>query len=333
MVDVRPFRAVGLLTCTLLLGLGVVVSVAFGAAPIPMDAVVDALVAPDGSVDHLTVRTLRVPRALIAVAVGAALGTAGALIQGVTRNPLASPGILGINAGAALAVVGATFLTGGRGALAYAVLAFLGAGVTGAAVYLLGSLGRTGATPIRLILAGAAATALLTSLTMALLLLDQGTLEQIRFWLAGSLAGRDMGLFLHLLPALAVGMVLALAVGSRITTLALGEDVAAGLGQHTTAVKLAAAASVTLLAGGAVAVAGPIGFIGLVIPNAVRPLVGVDYRWVLPYSAVTGALLLLVADVAARLVIRPEEMPVGVMTALVGGPVFIYLARKKVGEA
>lgn len=333
MADVRPFRALGLLTCTLLLGLGMVVSVAFGAAPIPLDAVVDALLAPDGSVDHLTVRTLRVPRALIAVAVGAALGTAGALIQGVTRNPLASPGILGINAGAALAVVGATFLTGASGALVYAGLAFLGAGVTGGAVYLLGSLGRTGATPIRLILAGAAATALLTSLTMALLLLDQGTLEQIRFWLAGSLAGRDLDLFLHLLPPLAVGMVLALAVGSRITTLALGEDVAAGLGQHTTAVKLAAAASVTLLAGGAVAVAGPIGFIGLVIPNAVRPLVGVDYRWVLPYSAVTGALLLLVADVAARLVIRPEEMPVGVMTALVGGPVFIYLARKKVGEA
>ncbi|MFP3948454.1 MAG: FecCD family ABC transporter permease, partial [Longimicrobiales bacterium] len=216
---------------------------------------------------------------------------------------------------------------------AYAAVAFVGAGVTAVVVYLMGSLGGAAPASVKLVLAGAAVTALLTSLTTAVLLVDQQTLEQIRFWLAGSVAGRDLGLFLHLLPFLVVGMLLALLLGKPITTLSLGEDVARGLGQHTGRVKLVAAGSVALLAGSAVAVAGPIGFIGLVIPNAVRPLVGLDYRWILPYSAIAGAILLLVADVAARLVLRPEEMPVGVMTALIGGPVFIYLARTRVGTS
>ncbi len=329
----RRFHGPGLIAGLVLLGLCVLGSMAAGAASIPLDVVVRSLIAPDGSVEHLTVRGLRLPRAVVAVAVGGSLGMAGAIMQGLTRNRLASPGILGVNAGAALAVVTATFVMGGESPLVYAGLAFLGAGVTAVAVYLLGSVGRAASAHVRLVLAGAAVTALLTSLTTALLLVDQGTLEQIRFWLAGSVGGREPEVLVRLLPALAVGMALALFLGKPITTLTLGEDVARGLGQDTGRIKLLAAASVALLAGGSVAVAGPIGFIGLVIPNAVRPLVGVDYRWILPYSAVAGAVLLLVADVAARLVIRPGEMPVGVMTALVGGPAFVYLARTKVGEA
>lgn len=313
------------------LGLCVMVSMAAGAADIPLEVVVASLVAPDGSVEHLTVRTLRLPRALVAVAVGASLGIAGAVMQGLTRNPLASPGILGVNAGAALAVVGATLLMGGESPFVYAGLAFVGAAVTAAAVYLLGSVGGAGPSSVRLVLAGAAVTALLMSLTTAILIVDRQTLEQIRFWLAGSVAGRDPDLFLRLLPFLAAGAVAALLLAGSITALSLGEEVARGLGQHTSRVKLAATVSVALLAGGSVAVAGPIGFIGLVVPNAVRPFVGVDYRWILPYSAVFGAVLLLLADIAARLVIRPAEMPVGVMTALVGGPVFVYLVRARVG--
>ncbi|MDX1568193.1 MAG: iron ABC transporter permease, partial [Longimicrobiales bacterium] len=316
----RKLLAPGLGIGLVALGACMLFSMATGAARIPLDTVLSSLVAPDGSIEHLTVRTLRLPRAVVAIAVGASLGLAGAVMQGLTRNPLASPGILGVNAGAALAVVGATFLVGVGSPLANAALAFLGAGVTAVVVYLMGSLGGAAPASVKLVLAGAAVTALLTSLTTAVLLVDQQTLEQIRFWLAGSVAGRDLELFFHLLPFLGAGMIVALFLGKPITTLSLGEDVARGLGQHTGRVKLVAAGSVALLAGSAVAVAGPIGFIGLVIPNAVRPLVGRDYRWILPYSAIAGAILLLVADMAARVVIRPEEMPVGVMTALIGGP-------------
>jgi iron complex transport system permease protein len=251
-------------------------------------------------------------------------------MQGLTRNPLADPGILGINAGAAMAVVITVFLCGTSSLSLYAWCAFLGAGVTAVLVYWLGSLGRGGLTPLNLTIAGAAITALLSSLTTGILILSQQTLDEIRFWLAGSVAGRDFTLFLQVLPYIAVGLVVAFALGRQITTLSLGEDVAQGLGQRTAWVKLIAALSVVLLAGSSVAAAGPIGFIGLVIPHTVRFLVGVDYRWILPYSAVFGAILLLLADISARLLIAPQELPVGVMTAILGAPFFIYLARWKV---
>jgi iron complex transport system permease protein len=172
--------------------------------------------------------------------------------------------------------------------------------------------------------------ALLSSFTTLLLLLNQRTLEEVRFWLAGSVAGRDLGLLAQAAPYLAVGLVMAMALGRQITTISLGDDIAKGLGQNTAWVKGLAAIAVVLLAGGAVAVAGPIGFIGLVIPHAVRVFTGVDYRWVLPYAALSGAIFLLIADVAGRLVLRPMELPVGVMTALIGGPFFIYLVRWRV---
>ena len=327
----RPVLLLGLPLLAGLLGLALMSSIAFGAADIAPADVWAALFAFDpSSTEHLIIRTLRLPRAAVAALVGAALGVAGALMQGLTRNPLADPGILGIETGAALGVVGAVFFLGIGSLYLYALFAFAGAALTALAVYALGSLGRGGPTPLKITVAGAALTALLSSLTTAMLILNQRTLEEVRFWLAGSVAGRDLGLLLQAAPYLLAGLVLALALGRQITTIALGDDVARGLGQRTGWVKALAAVATVLLAGGAVAVAGPVGFVGLVIPHAVRFLVGQDYRWVLPYAALVGASFLILADIAARLILRPLELPLGVMTALIGGPFFIYLVRWRV---
>jgi iron complex transport system permease protein len=321
----------GLALLLALLLLAMLPSVAFGAADIgPLD-VWSALAAfqPD-STNHLIIRSLRVPRALAAALVGAALALAGALMQGLTRNPLADPGILGIEAGAALGVVGAVFFLNIDSLYLYALFASAGAALTAAAVYGLGSLGRGGPTPLKITVAGAAITALLSSITTGMLLLNQRTLEEVRFWLAGSLAGRDLALLAQVSPYMLAGLALALALGRQITALSLGEDVALGLGQRTAWVKGLAALATVLLAGSAVALAGPIGFVGLIIPHIVRLLIGVDYRWVLPYAALVGAIFLVLADLAARLLLRPLELPVGVMTALIGGPFFVYLVRWRV---
>jgi iron complex transport system permease protein len=332
---VRFLRSRYALLLGLLIGSGalffcLLVSVRFGAAQIGTVEVIEAFTDYDGSEEDLIIRTLRVPRALIAALVGASLGVAGALMQGLTRNPLADPGILGIEAGAALAVVGAVFFLGVSSLSTYALFAFVGAGATAVVVYGLGSLGRGGMSPMKITIAGAAMAAFLGSMTTAMLILNQRTLDEIRFWLAGSVAGRDLDLLLQVLPYIVVGLLLALALGRQITTLTLGDDVATGLGQRTVWVKVGAAVAVVLLAGSAVAVAGPVGFVGLIVPHLVRFFVGVDYRWVLPYSILVGAILLVSADIAARLVLRPQELPLGVMTALVGAPFFIYLARWRV---
>jgi iron complex transport system permease protein len=327
----RPMLLLGLLLFSAILALALMSSIAFGAADIaPLD-VWQAIVAfnPE-STEHLIIRTLRLPRAAVAALVGAALATAGALMQGLTRNPLADPGILGIETGAALGVVAAVFFLNIGSLSLYALFAFAGAALTAIAVYTLGALGRGGPTPLKITIAGAALTALLSSLTTGMLIFNQRTLEEVRFWLAGSVAGRDLSLLLQASPYLLAGLVLALALGRQITTIALGDDIAKGLGQRTGSVKGLSAVATVLLAGGAVAVAGPIGFVGLVVPHAVRFLVGQDYRWILPYAALVGAIFLLLADVAARLVLRPTELPVGVMTALIGGPFFVYLVRWRV---
>ncbi|MGB3309050.1 MAG: iron ABC transporter permease [Nodosilinea sp.] len=310
-----------LLACLLL-------SILLGAADIDAGTVWNALFQFDGSTDHLIIRAVRLPRAVLAVVVGAALAVAGAITQGLTRNPLAAPDILGINVGAALAMVLAVFLGGGSNG--YVGFAFAGAAIAAITVYWLGSLGRSGLTPLKLVIAGAALSYLLSSLTTGILILSQRTLDEIRFWLAGSLAGQDMASMLPVLPYLAVGLVASLALGRQLTLMSLGEEVAQGLGLQTAWVKVGAAIAVVLLAGSAVALAGPIGFVGLVVPHVVRFAIGVDYRWILPYAMISGGILLSVADTAARLVIRPQELPVGIMTALVGAPFFIYLARSKI---
>lgn len=322
-------QVVGLGVSILLLFVCLLLSITFGAADIDLSTVWQALTAFDGSTNHLIITTLRLPRALIALLVGTALAVAGALMQGLTRNPLAEPRILGISAGAALAVVAATFLIGTTSIQIYTWFAFAGAAIAAVAVYSLGSVGRGGLSPLKLVLAGAVLDYLLSALMTGILILDRRTLDEVRFWLAGSVAGRDFNILLQVLPYVLIGLIIAFSLGKQITTLTLGEDVARGLGLNTAWVKAIAIITVVLLAGSAVALAGPIGFVGLVIPHIVRFWVGVDYRWILPYAAVWGAVLLLIADLAARLIIKPQELPVGIMMALLGAPFFIYLARSQ----
>jgi iron complex transport system permease protein len=331
--SVRPWLLLlgGLPLCALLLAMALLASIAFGAADIDAATVWESIVAFDPEdTSHLIIRTLRLPRALTAAIVGASLAVAGAIMQGLTRNPLADPGLLGIQAGAAFAVVGAVFFFRISALSTYAIFAFVGGGLTAGIVYALGSAGHGGPTPLKITIAGAAVSALISSLTTAMLLFNQRTLEEVRFWLVGSVAGRDFNLISQALPYLVVGLALALILGRQITTLTLGDDVAQGLGQYTTCIKLLSAIAVVLLAGASVALAGPIGFVGLVIPHVVRFFVGVDYRWILPYSMLLGGAFLVGSDVIGRVIARPSELAVGVMTALIGGPVFIALIRWKV---
>ncbi|MGH9153613.1 MAG: FecCD family ABC transporter permease [Acidimicrobiales bacterium] len=322
-------RAVGLLVLIGALTLAALASVAYGSKPIPFGTVLDAFFAFDGANDHLIVRSLRVPRTAIGLGAGMALGLAGAVMQGVTRNPLAGPGILGVNAGASLAVVVAIYAFGISDLSVYVWFAFVGTLGASVLVYGLGSLGREGATPVKLALAGAAVTALLSALTSAVLLLDIATLDQFRFWVVGSLAGRDGDIVRQVAPFLVAGAVLALGSARSLNALSLGDDVARSLGSRIGAARAVSATSVVLLVGSAVAAAGPIGFVGLTVPHVARAICGPDYRWVLPYSAVLAPLLLLVADIVGRVLARPAELEVGIVTALVGAPFFIALVRRR----
>ncbi len=325
----RTLLLPGLLVCLGLLIVCLLWSITLGAADIAPSTVFAAIFAPDGSFQHLIIQTVRLPRVLSGALVGASLAVAGAIMQGLTRNPLADSGILGINSGAAFAVVLAVFLLGDLPLSAYAFFGFIGAAVAAVLVYALGSMGRGGATPLRLTLAGVILTAFISSFTTAILIRDRETLDQIRFWTAGALAGRDMALLAQTAPYMIAGLIGSLLISRQITTMSLGDDVAKGLGQNTLWIKGLAALVVVLLAGGAVALAGPIGFVGLVIPHLVRFIAGVDYRWIIPYSALLGAILVTVGDVGARIVIRPQELPVGVIMALLGAPFFILLARRQ----
>ena len=331
MIGSSTLLPVGLLIALAMLIVALAISIALGAADIDMGTAYAALFRYDEtSLNHLVIRTVRLPRVLAGVVVGAGLAVAGAIMQGLTANPLASPGILGINAGASFAVVLGVFLSGSSSLIMYGLLAMVGAALAAVIVYGLGSLGHGGATPLKLVLSGAIFAAFTSSFTTAILVLDQNTLDQIRFWTVGSLAGRDMELLAHTAPLIGAGLVGALLLGRQITTISLGEDVARGLGQNVTKVKALAALMVVLMAGGAVALAGPVGFVGLVVPHVVRAIVGADYRWIIPYSAIFGALLVTAADTVGRVALRPQELPLGVVLAVVGAPFFIYLARWKV---
>jgi iron complex transport system permease protein len=322
-------RVAGLAAALSLLGACALASLAIGSLDIPLGEVIAAFTSFDDSDAHVIVTELRLPRTVLGLLVGGALGAAGALMQGVTRNPLAEPGILGINAGAAFAVVAAIFLIGITSVAAYAWFALLGTAVTAVLVYALAAAGRGGATPVKLALAGAVTAWLLVSLTSAVLVFDAGTLEEFRFWLVGSIAGRDAGVALAVAPFVGAGLFLALLAGRWLNVLALGDDVARSLGQRVGMARVTAAAGFVLLAGGAVAAAGPIAFVGLAVPHLARMLVGPDYRWVVPYSIVLGAILVLSSDVLGRVVARPAEMEVGLVTALLGAPFFIWLVRRR----
>ncbi|MFG1907530.1 FecCD family ABC transporter permease [Kribbella sp. NPDC048928] len=332
----RPRRArrttliAGLVISVILLVLVCLLSVAIGSKQIPLPTVIDALRHyNESNTDHVIVRSLRVPRTLIGLLVGAALGLSGALMQGVTRNPLADPGILGVNGGAALFVVGGIYWFGLSSLTSYVWLAFVGAAAASVAVYLLGSLGREGATPVKLALAGAALTAMLGSLTTALLIGDVDTFDQFRFWSVGSFAGRGPDIAKQVAPFILVGIVLSLFCGRVLNALSLGDDVAKSLGQRVGLARAFVAVVVVLLCGAATAAAGPIGFVGLTIPHVARLVTGPDYRWILPYSAVLAPVLLLGSDVIGRVVALPGELQVGIVTAVLGAPFFIILVRRR----
>ncbi|MFP7222436.1 iron ABC transporter permease [Priestia filamentosa] len=322
-------RSLGLFLLILLLILCMCLSVLMGYTNTGIHTVINAVSHFTGSNEQIVVRTVRIPRALIATAIGSSLAISGLLLQALTKNPLASPDIIGFNAGASFFIVIGLMLFSINSLQGFTWLAFLGAAFSGIVVYLLASAGRDGLTPMKLTLAGAAIAAMFASLTQGLLVLDEQALEQMLFWLAGSVQGRDLSLLQAVLPYLIGATAVSLFLGRKLNTLAMGEEVALGLGQRTGTVKLITAVVTILLAGGAVAVAGPIGFVGIIIPQLARFVIGNDYRWLIPYSGVLGAMLLLLADIGARYVIMPEEVPVGIMTAILGTPFFIYIARRK----
>ncbi|MFC8409490.1 FecCD family ABC transporter permease [Arthrobacter sp. NPDC057259] len=329
----RSVRAGWLLATVAALVLVSAASLAVGARQLSPGTVVAALTGFDpGNGDHAVVQA-RVPRTVLGLLVGGALGLAGAAMQGVARNPLADPGILGVNAGAALAVVAGIHLAGVTSLTGYLWLAFAGAAAAAVVVYLIAAAGRGGATPVKLALAGAALSAALFSLMNVVLISSQDTLDRFRFWQVGGLAGRDWSVVLAGLPFLAAGAVIVVGAGRALNGLALGDDVARGLGQRVGLSRGVTAFGVVLLCGTATALAGPIGFVGLVVPHAVRLLSGPDYRWILPLSLVLGPCLLLLADLAGRVVLLPGEVPAGIMTALVGAPVFVWLVRRSKGAA
>ncbi|WP_233983288.1 FecCD family ABC transporter permease [Pectobacterium versatile] len=312
-----------------LLLLSIVSSLMLGQSTISFSAVFNALFHYDPQqIDHILVLTTRLSRTVIAIVVGASLAVAGALMQALTRNPLASPGIFGINAGAMFAIVLLSSLFTFSSQIALAWTAYLGAAVAGVMVYVLGTLGNARSSHLRIVLAGAAISALFISFTQALLVINQDGLDSMLFWLAGSVSGRSLSMLLPLLPYFVIALFLALLLARHLNILVAGDEIAKGLGQRTALVRALSGLYVIGLAGGAVAIAGNIGFVGLIVPHIVRRVLSADHRWLLPGCAIFGATLLLLADVVSRLLIVPQEVPVGAMTALLGAPFFIYLARR-----
>nr|WP_203665205.1 iron chelate uptake ABC transporter family permease subunit [Streptomyces parvus] len=310
-------------------------SIGLGALSIPPGDVIKALTGqPTGPRIEDVIWSVRIPRTTLGLAAGAALGLSGCVMQALTRNPLADPGILGVSAGAAFAIVIAAGVAGIGSLFGYIWFAFAGAMAASVVVYLLGRMGRSGSTPVKLALAGVAVTAVLSSLTSAVVLTDPAALDRFRFWSAGSLADQDASTVLRILPFLGLGALLALASAPALNSLALGDDVAASLGRKLGLVRLQGVVAVTLLTGAAVAVIGPVVFLGLVVPHVARVLaqyagLGPDHRWLLPLSAGLAAALLLGADILGRVIARPVEVQAGIIVAFIGGPFFIALVRRR----
>ncbi|MFG3224840.1 FecCD family ABC transporter permease [Kitasatospora sp. NPDC048194] len=318
-------RTGGLLAAVLLLTAVAALSLAVGAKELTPAQAWHGLLDP-GSPEHTVVHGMRLPRTLLGLLVGAGLGLAGAVMQALTRNPLADPGLLGINAGASAAVVTASSLLGVATFAGYVWFALAGAAAVSVAVYVVG--GGRAATPGRLALAGAALNATLYSYVSAVMLLDTTSMDRMRFWTVGSLADARPETVLKVLPFVAAGLLLALLTARPLNALALGDEAAKALGARPAAVRAAAILTVTLLCGAATAACGPIVFVGLMVPHLVRALTGPDLRWLFPYSVVLAPALFLGADVLGRVLGRPGEVQVGVVTAVLGGPFFLYFARR-----
>jgi iron complex transport system permease protein len=321
-------KIAGLFIGVIVLIIATYASIVFGVIDTNWRTLLEAYTNFSGTNEHIVIREARVPRACIAIASGACLGIAGVLLQALTKNPMADVGILGINAGASFLIVIAVAFFSISTLTALTWVGFFGASLSGTIVYVLGSLGREGATPMKLTLAGAALHALLSSLTQGILLMKESALDEVLFWLAGSVASRKLDVLFSVLPYMGVAIIGSLLIAGSMNTLLLGEDVAKGVGQRTALVKAMAGLLVVILAGCSIAVAGPIAFISLIIPHIARSLVGIDTRWMIVYSAFLGSILLLFSDILARFVAMPKELPIGVMTALLGTPFFIYAARK-----
>ncbi|WIV19132.1 iron ABC transporter permease [Paenibacillus polygoni] len=328
-IHARPVRAfltltIGLIAVILFMG----ISIAVGAADIQLSTVYESLVNfnPDVT-QHTIIHELRIPRSIADVLIGAAFAVAGAVMQGMTRNPLADSGLLGINSGAIFMIAVALAFFPEMSYNGTMIFAFVGAFIATALVYGTSSLGKARVTPIRLVLAGAAVSALLTALSQGIAIHFRLS-QDLAYWVAGGVAGIKMPQVLSILPWISFALIAAMLVSRSITLISLGDEVASGLGQKTGLIKIIGGIIVLVLAGAAVSVAGPIGFVGLVVPHLVRYIVGVDYRYIIPCSAVVGSLLMLLADIGARMINPPYETPISALFALVGVPFFLYISRK-----
>lgn len=321
-------RALGILGLLLALGALIVLSIAVGANPLSLSAVWQGFSAHDNSESAIIVWSMRIPRTVVAIVTGAAFGVAGALVQALTRNPLADPGILGVNAGAGFAVTVGVGVFGLGSVSGYIWFAFIGAAVATVLVYFIGASSGGGINPVVLVLAGVALAAVLGGITTFLTLIDPETFESIRNWNLGSVARTDISDTMTVLPFLAVGLAIAVLLSGSLNSIALGDDLAASLGTKVIRTRVLGIVSVTLLAGGATALTGGIGFVGLMVPHVVRWIVGPDQRWIITFSALFAPVLVLAADVLGRVIARPGEIEVGIVTAVIGAPVLIALVRR-----
>jgi iron complex transport system permease protein len=322
----RAIRAFGLLVSVAVLVLVALASIAIGAKELPLEQVWHGLFQDTGTYGDVVVDE-RLSRTLLGLLAGAALGLSGAVLQALTRNPLADPGLLGINAGASAAVVTGMTYFGVTSLNGYVWFAFFGAAAVGALVWFLG--GSRGATPVRLALAGTAISAALYGYLQAVMITDDAALNKMRFWTVGSLSSATDSTILQVLPFFAVGTVLALGLARPLNAVAMGDDTAKALGANLNRTRALSMLAAVMLCGAATAACGPIAFVGLMVPHVVRSFTGPDLRWILPYATILSPVLLLGADVIGRVVARPSELQVGIITAIIGGPVFIFLVRRR----
>ncbi|GAA2809248.1 FecCD family ABC transporter permease [Crossiella cryophila] len=324
----RQRRLAGLVGALVVLLVLLVASVLIGSTAIAPSVVWDALFQPSADIDQFAIRDYRLPRAVVGLVVGMALGLTGALIQALTRNPLADPGLLGLDAGASFAVTVAVGVLGVRDISGYMWFAVAGALIVTLMVLALGST-RQGSSPVLMVLAGVCVGAVLRGAGDALQLINPEAFDAMRSWNAGSIAGRPLELVWQILPFFAVALILAFAVSGPLNAMALGDELAATQGVRLTRTRVLAIIALTLLAGGATAIAGPIAFVGLMVPHVARWIVGPHQRWIFAYSVLLAPILLLAADILGRIVMRPNEIPVGIVTAFVGAPVLIALVLRK----
>jgi iron complex transport system permease protein len=320
---------VAITVTVVLVAVTVVTSLKVGSRPLSWSELHAGLLHFGGRTTDIAVRHVRVPRTAAGLLAGTCLGLSGCIAQGVTRNPLAGPGTLGVNAGAAAAMIAAMSVTGVGALGGYVWFGFVGGALVTVAVYAIGGSGRDGATPVKLALAGAALSALVTSAVLAVVLLDRDLFVRYRYWIIGSLARADLETVIQAVPFAAVGLLLAVALVRRLDAVALGDETAQSLGARPGTTRVLGLAALVVLAGTATAVAGPVAFVGLVAPHAARAIVGTQHRLVLPLAALLAAGVVLLADVAGRVVIAPEEVQIGVTAAVVGGPFFLHLVRTR----